>query len=379
MLRSRCVSIAILATGTAGVQVSPLVLDTALKSLDKTSFLTPQRDVEHTRVKRAFDLLDTMDAFLGTYGCWCPRLVGISSHGGKAVSEIDGACRQWSECRKCQDYVTCDGDVDEDYTPIQNSSGIFCEGMNECTTQICKCDVKYVELILELTQKPENLASISTDVNLDASDCKIGGPGGGTPSGKLNTCCGDSPDWKLYSTDDGTCDSVPDFPGATVDVMSAESFCGQLFCNETACATPCTLTTGYYPDANDCRAFCFCAGPEQIHPSGLRTPSRYQRCNFGLVFDPFCRAPVTLVASVLSLPPPDDFGTEGGCCRFPRDVQPTDNICDNGELMTDNVLFGNSGLENNDGSFEDPEFPAENYAYFYDQINDDNVQNFTVF
>jgi len=302
-----------------------------------------------------------------------------SSHGGKPVSDIDAMCRQWSECRKCSEHATCTGDVDTDYTPTVDANGKNqCLNMNECTTNICKCDVKYVEAIAALLTVNPN--AVLSNHNLDAGECVAAGTqGGGGAPGKLDTCCGDSPDWKLYSTDDGTCDNIPVFPGPETPVMTGESFCGALFCNQTACATPCELTTGYYPDANDCRAFCFCAGPEQIDHVGNRTPSRYQRCNFGLVWDPFCRAFVTGVPSHTSLPAPDDFGTTGGCCKFPRDVQATDNSCDHGELMTNNVLFGNTGLQNNDGSVDPTEFPPENYEYFYNEIGDDTVPNFTVF
>ena len=55
-----------------------------------------------------------------------------------------------------------------------------------------------------------------------------------------------------------------------------------------------TFDHGYYADPNDCSSYCYCAGPDQIHNSGLRVPSRYETCIPGLVWDPICSGAFTL-------------------------------------------------------------------------------------
>merc|ERR1719219_1780178 len=49
------------------------------------------------------------------YGCWCGRTAELGqAYGGNPVDELDSLCRGWHQCRRCQDFVTCDGEVNSE-------------------------------------------------------------------------------------------------------------------------------------------------------------------------------------------------------------------------------------------------------------------------
>ena len=53
------------------------------------------------------------------------------------------------------------------------------------------------------------------------------------------------------------------------------SWCGTEKCGGETCAIPCPLPLGYYADPSDCKAYCYCAGVDNLDEnSGVRVPSR---------------------------------------------------------------------------------------------------------
>merc|ERR1711936_532833 len=63
----------------------------------------------------------------------------------------------------------------------------------------------------------------------------------------------------------------------TID-LNREGDCHKFACPEgqVSCQVQCTLDHGYYPDKHDPTGYCFC--------SGYEAPSRYERCQHGLVW-----------------------------------------------------------------------------------------------
>ena len=64
------------------------------------------------------DVTDGVAVALENYGCWCARLSTGISPGGNPVDDIDTLCRSWAQCRHCEDYSACDGEVDAGYTRV---------------------------------------------------------------------------------------------------------------------------------------------------------------------------------------------------------------------------------------------------------------------
>ena len=81
---------------------------------------------------------------------------------------------------------------------------------------------------------------------------------------------------------------------------------------------------------NFVQEYCWCSGPDAADHAGVRVPSRYERCNEGLVWDPFCKSIGLNAPAFVQLDIPFDFGTTGGCCKRPENVD--SNECSNGEF-----------------------------------------------
>ena len=95
------------------------------------------------------------------------------------------------------------------------------------------------------------------------------------------------------------------------------SWCGTEKCDGDTCAIPCPLPLGYYADPNDCRAYCYCSGEDALDENtGVRVPSRYEKCAEGLVWDPLCQGDFKWLANGGEA----NLGSEGGCCNWPDKV-----------------------------------------------------------
>ena len=75
--------------------------------------------------------------------------------------------------------------------------------------------------------------------------------------------------------------------------QSVWEVCEQFDCPNPPCMIHSEAKAGHYADSRDCRNFCFMSGNK-------RTPSKFQRCAGGTVWDPSC-------------------GNEG-CCNYPEDA-----------------------------------------------------------
>merc|ERR1711981_820608 len=108
-------------------------------------------------------------------------------------------------------------------------------------------------------------------------------------------------------------------PGIGTKVIS---WCGTEKCSEDSCAIPCPLPLGYYADPNDCSAYCYCSGVDAMDKnSGVRVPSRYEKCPNGLLWDPLCQGDFEWLPGQEG-----NLGSTGGCCNWPAMVK-TDH-CD---------------------------------------------------
>ena len=152
------------------------------------------------------DLAEGVAAALETYGCWCGRLATGVSYGGEPVDDVDLTCRSWAQCRHCEEYAACEGEISDAYTPkvTFTLAGLeySCDDLNECTTNRCMCDVAYsVQLANVLQELAANNAALDTAFqNLSEDQCVRASTGIGT-----NACCGSAPGWTLYNTEQKTC------------------------------------------------------------------------------------------------------------------------------------------------------------------------------
>jgi len=155
------------------------------------------------------DITDGVAVALETYGCWCARLSTGISPGGNPVDEIDTLCRSWAQCRHCEDYSACDGEVDEGYAAkvTFGLSGLelSCpDDLDACTKERCECDLEYGLALrdsLEALLTGNNAQGLDqTKTNLEEIDCERALTGIGT-----NACCGSAPHWQLYNAATQTC------------------------------------------------------------------------------------------------------------------------------------------------------------------------------
>merc|ERR1711976_798474 len=113
--------------------------------------------------------------------------------------------------------------------------------------------------------------------------------------------------------------NLPAEPGP-IDTMvvqqPATSWCGTEKCDGNTCAISCPLPLGYYADPNDCSAYCYCAGKDNLDENtGVRVPSRYEKCPNGLLWDPLCQGDFKWLPGGEA-----NLGSEGGCCNWPSMV-----------------------------------------------------------
>merc|ERR1712226_1172984 len=88
-------------------------------------------------------------------------------------------------------------------------------------------------------------------------------------------------------------------------------------CDANDCAIPCPLPLGYYADPNDCSAYCYCSGVDAMDKnSGVRVPSRYEKCPNGLLWDPLCQGYFKWLPGQKN-----NLGSDGGCCNWPSMVK----------------------------------------------------------
>jgi len=80
-------------------------------------------------------------------------------------------------------------------------------------------------------------------------------------------------------------------------------------------AVQCDMEEGYYPDPDDCSAFCFCSGHWDQY-SGTPVPSKYAKCPEGQIWNKDCRKYHPQLSS---------GGYAGGCCDHPRNVPDLDH------------------------------------------------------
>ena len=95
----------------------------------------------HHRVPRSFDAANSILDQVGQYGCWCQKMqAGQQALQGAPIDSIDEACRSWSQCRNCEHFTACTGELDENYTPtiaidpVTFGVSYSCDNMNDCTT-----------------------------------------------------------------------------------------------------------------------------------------------------------------------------------------------------------------------------------------------------
>merc|ERR1711879_71103 len=102
----------------------------------------------HGRNVLVNDITRDVASSLATYGCWCSRLSTGTSSGGHPVDDVDNQCRSWAQCRFCEKFSGCNGDIDFNYTAdvIYGANGLelACPAtLNECTKDRCLCDLEY--------------------------------------------------------------------------------------------------------------------------------------------------------------------------------------------------------------------------------------------
>ena len=110
--------------------------------------------------------------------------------------------------------MACDGEIDNNYTPtvsveiidlatFQFEVTYKCESMNECTTNRCNCDLEYSQQIAEITAA--NIAAGTDAVDLSNQDVEEDMCVKGLPGSFSDACCGDSPGWQLFNTQEQSC------------------------------------------------------------------------------------------------------------------------------------------------------------------------------
>lgn len=168
--------------------------------------------------------LGTLDTVIPDYGCWCPKIYTGFGFGGIPVDDVDELCREWSQCRTCSALEQCTGELDVNYQPTigidsVNLNLVFqCNGMNECTTHRCECDLFYSQQLSQLV-----VAGAGDLDNMHRTDAHCGG-GGGTPANPADACCGNAPHWESYSSAINQCVNGEILPlGASIggDVTTA--------------------------------------------------------------------------------------------------------------------------------------------------------------
>merc|ERR1711970_73397 len=82
-------------------------------------------------------------------------------------------------------------------------------------------------------------------------------------------------------------------------------------CTGDNCIVDCSLPKGYYSDNDDCTAYCYCSGMID-EGTGLRVPSRWQKCPAGTYWDAGCGGWHKELAN--------GMGFTGGCCNHPAAI-----------------------------------------------------------
>jgi len=155
------------------------------------------------------DVTDGVAVALENYGCWCARLSTGVSPGGNPVDAIDTLCRSWAQCRHCEDYSACQGEVDAGYAADVSFGAagltLSCPSdLDACTAERCACDLEYGMQLSDTLQNlltgdnPQGLDQ--TKLNLEDIDCERALSGVGT-----NACCGAAPHWQLYNQANQNC------------------------------------------------------------------------------------------------------------------------------------------------------------------------------
>ena len=162
--------------------------------------------------------------------CFCRRPLLDYSNQPPVSSKLDSICREFSNCKTCAENSACYGAVQAYKTVfVAPETGEFeCPDQNQCSLNACLCDLRFAVRIGKLVAR--KVLKIDDDPSVVR---KLEGPSFGysilensclsvqtfisaltVDSGfqsrlglldKPDRCCGESPDWKLYSSRTSVC------------------------------------------------------------------------------------------------------------------------------------------------------------------------------
>jgi len=236
------------------------------------------------------------------HGCWCSKLnptADQSSLGGSIVhGEIDRLCKSWIQARKCLRESVCE--FQSSWTFYSVESELECSENIEdaCLSASCKVDMFFTGEVLKKTSVP-NFEFLQNSV------CEFGNSAGGNldcdailvpvldtttvPVVQTTTVISTAESTTPMATTT-TVRTTTREPTTTTQKPTTTKHTTEFICSNTVfqcqfmpstCTIDCGLKHGYFPDASDCRNYCYCSGD-------LNVPSRIEKCNSGTFWDPDC-------------------------------------------------------------------------------------------
>ena len=111
-----------------------------------------QIDFFNKTLEHVFESKGVSTQFLNTlsnYGCWCGNGFGKQIFKGKPLDYLDGLCKSWTQCIKCESLNGCSGSNKDEYKILYDfdNDSFSCESDSECGYNRCMCNTVWKFLL----------------------------------------------------------------------------------------------------------------------------------------------------------------------------------------------------------------------------------------